>query len=125
MLRRFTSRKTATTLGATTASATSSSSSSLVQSRASITGLEVAGPFLAHLSSISAVSSTNLMYTPLGTAALVAMAYNVNLVGLKHLWYTSELPARDYVQDAALKQVIRYLMLISLLFTANGLFCEC
>lgn len=81
-------------------------------------------PLVGHAASITAISSSNLLFSPLGTVALCAMAYNFNYVGLKHLWYTAEFPIRDYVQDVALKQALRYLMLISLLLTANGLFCE-
>ncbi len=52
------------------------------------------------------------------------VTFNVNYVGLKHLWYTAEFPVRDYVQDVGLKQVLRYALLISLLLTGNGLLCE-
>ena len=82
-------------------------------------------PLWCHFGSIAGgVSGAALASSPVGTVALVALAFNVNYVGLKHLWYTSEFPMRDYLQDAALKQCLRYMMLISLMLAGNGYFVE-
>ena len=81
-----------------------------------------------HLSGLASpatyTSLATLPYSPFGTAALVLLAYNVGVVGLKHLWYALEMVSKDYHQDQQLQVVTRYLLLFSLLFTVESLFIE-
>jgi hypothetical protein len=95
-----------------------------VQAKRNFVEWIAASPLIGHFGSALTVSAGALPSSPLGTVALVALAYNINYVGLKHLWYTMEMTVRDYLQDIALKQVMRYMLLITLLFAGNGLFVE-
>jgi hypothetical protein len=123
MLRRFTTKSVVTPQQQQKALVTISQNANLINS--SRRGVcDCLGPILGHLASISQISATNMMFTPVGTAFLAVLAFNVNYVGLKHLWYTTEMPLRDYVQDAAVKQALRYLILLSLMFAGNGIFCS-
>ena len=65
-----------------------------------------------------------LLYSPIGTLALVALAYNVVVIGGKHCWYTVELTAKDYLQDLQLYAVTRYLILLSILIGLEAVFIE-
>lgn len=65
-----------------------------------------------------------LAYSPVGTVALVGLAYNVGVVGAKHCWYTMELTAKDYVQDQKVATILRYAMLITILLAVEALFVE-
>jgi hypothetical protein len=65
-----------------------------------------------------------LSYSPIGTGALVLLAYNVSVVGLKHLWYTLEMISKDYHQDQQLQMISRYMLLVSLLLSVESLFIE-
>lgn len=132
MLRRFnyaTSRR-AFSAAAATASVSSASMTTVnaapvaIQRQAPLSEWIVGCPLVGHFATIGGCTATNLMFSPLGTVALIVLAFNVNYVGLKHLWYTAEFPMRDYVQDAALKQALRYLMLIALLLAGEGYFVE-
>lgn len=69
--------------------------------------------------SIAAIS-----YSPIGTLALILLAYNVGVVGAKHCWYTLELTVKDYVQDQQLVAVLRYLLLLTILLSVESLFIE-
>lgn len=70
------------------------------------------------------VTGASLLYSPLGTLALVALAYNVIVIGGKHCWYTVELTAKDYLQDLQLYAVSRYLILLSILLGLEAVFVE-
>ncbi|CUG87138.1 membrane-associated protein, putative [Bodo saltans] len=63
-------------------------------------------------------------YSPIATLALILLAYNVGVVGAKHCWYTLELTVKDYVQDQQLVAVLRYLLLLTILFSVEALFIE-
>lgn len=65
-----------------------------------------------------------LAMSPIGTAVGVLAAYNVCVVGLKHLWYTLELTIRDYLQDQILAQWFRYLVLWMLLISVEQTLIE-
>lgn len=67
---------------------------------------------------------STMSYAPIGTLMGVALAYNVGVVGLKHMWYTMEMVAKDYVQDIQLQVTVRYLILLSLLLAVEQLFVE-
>jgi hypothetical protein len=65
-----------------------------------------------------------IAYSPIGTLALILLAYNVGVVGAKHCWYTLELTVKDYVQDQQLVAVLRYILLITILLSVENLFIE-
>lgn len=65
-----------------------------------------------------------LAYSPLGTIALIGLAYNVSVIGTKHCWYTMDLTARDYLQDQKVAMMIRYVILLTILFSVEALFVE-
>lgn len=78
---------------------------------------------LAYPSTYTTVSA--LAYSPVGTVALVVLAYNVSVVGGKHCWYTLELTAKDYLQDQKLAMIVRYLILFTILLSVEAMFVEC
>jgi hypothetical protein len=84
--------------------------------------------FLGHMTgAINPATYTTLAalpYSPLGTGALVLLAYNVSVVGVKHLWYALEMVSKDYHQDQQLQVLVRYLLLVSLLISVEALFVE-
>ena len=55
---------------------------------------------------------------------MVALSYNVSVVGLKHLWYTLEMTIRDYIQDVVVAQMMRYMILLTLMTCVFQLFIE-
>jgi hypothetical protein len=65
-----------------------------------------------------------LATSPIGTTALVVVAYNTCVVGLKHLWYTLEMLCRDYLQDPVLAQTARYAILVCLMICCEVIFIE-
>ena len=83
---------------------------------------------VSHAAQVADVATyTNLgalLYSPLGTAALVLLAYNVGVVGLRHLSVSLEFAARDYLQDYPLVHAYRYLVLVSLLLGFERMFIE-
>eukprot|EP00796_Vickermania_ingenoplastis_P004464 gene4464-3259_t len=86
-------------------------------------------PFLTNLSAHSAqlagcTTLSGLMYSPLGTAMLLLLAYNVVVIGTKHLYYTMDLTAKDYVQDQQLYAIMRYGIMCCLLLGMEVLFVE-
>lgn len=86
---------------------------------------DVSGHFVQLIYPSTYTSIAALMYTPIGTLALILLAYNVGVVGAKHCWYTLELTAKDYVQDQQLVAIIRYILLITILLSVENLFIEC
>ena len=70
------------------------------------------------------MSVSTLAYSPLGTLALLLVAYNTSVVGVKHCWYTLEMVAKDYVQDIQLQVTLRYVILLALLFGVEGVLVE-
>src|SRR5262249_7099842 len=62
--------------------------------------------------------------SPLGTAGLVLLAYNVSVVGVRHLHHSLDMVPRDYIQDPLLLQVMRYMFMIALLLGVEQLFVE-
>ena len=72
----------------------------------------------------SYVALATLSYSPIGTLALVAIAYNVCCIGSKHLCYTLELTLKDYIQDQQLLHVCRYLVTFAILLGMENVFVE-
>ncbi|CCW63117.1 unnamed protein product [Phytomonas sp. EM1] len=80
---------------------------------------------VAHTTSLSACTSlSTMLYSPLGTAMLVLLAYNVVVVGGKHAFYLLELTAKDYVQDPQLYVIVRYGVLLCILLGMEVIFVE-
>ncbi|RNF07204.1 uncharacterized protein Tco025E_07424 [Trypanosoma conorhini] len=72
----------------------------------------------------SCVSLSTLLYSPLGTALLVALAYNVVVIGTKHVTYTMEITGKDYVQDQQLHMIMKYGILSCILLAMEVMFVE-
>ncbi|RNE97472.1 hypothetical protein TraAM80_09297 [Trypanosoma rangeli] len=70
------------------------------------------------------VSLSTLLYSPLGTALLVALAYNVVVIGTKHVTYTMEITGKDYVQDQQLHTIMKYSILSCILLAMEVIFVE-
>lgn len=87
-----------------------------------ITG--VGSHFLQVIQPSTYTTLASLAYSPVGTVALILLAYNVGVIGAKHCWYTLELTAKDYVQDQQLAVVVRYLILLTILLSVEALFIE-
>lgn len=64
------------------------------------------------------------MYSPLGTAMLVLLAYNVVVGGTKHFHYSMDLTAKDYVQDQQLYTIMKYGIMCCILLGMEVLFIE-
>ena len=70
------------------------------------------------------LTPAGFLASPFGTAAMLAVAYNVSVTGLKHLHWSMDLTTRDYIQDPVLAQVIRYALFISLISCVGQVFVE-
>ncbi|KEG07232.1 hypothetical protein DQ04_10481000 [Trypanosoma grayi] len=70
------------------------------------------------------LSLSTLLYSPLGTALLVVLAYNVVVIGTKHVTYTMEITGKDYVQDQQLHMIMKYGILSCILLAMEVLFVE-
>ncbi|KAH9578406.1 hypothetical protein LSM04_006754 [Trypanosoma melophagium] len=69
-------------------------------------------------------SLSTLLYSPLGTALLLLLTYNVVVIGTKHVVYTMEITGKDYVQDQQLHQIMRYGIFACVLLAMEVLFVE-
>jgi hypothetical protein len=91
----------------------------------SFAGCEALSGHMLQLAEVGACTSlATVAYGPVGTAAGVLLAYNGSVVGLKHVWYTIEFLARDYLQDAVLAQAVRYVILVTLMCAVAQVFIE-
>ncbi|ORC90571.1 uncharacterized protein TM35_000083690 [Trypanosoma theileri] len=70
------------------------------------------------------LSLSTLLYSPLGTAFLLLLAYNVVVIGTKHVVYTIEITGKDYVQDQQLHQIMKYGIFACVLLAMEVLFVE-
>ncbi|CAD2217737.1 hypothetical protein AGDE_14671 [Angomonas deanei] len=70
------------------------------------------------------VSLSSVLYSPLGTAMLLVLAYNVVVIGTKHINYSMEITAKDYVQDQQLYVIMRYGILACILLGMEVMFIE-
>ncbi|KAF8297684.1 succinate dehydrogenase cytochrome B subunit [Trypanosoma cruzi] len=69
-------------------------------------------------------SLSTLLYSPLGTVMLVVLAYNVVVIGSKHVIYTMEITGKDYVQDQQLHMIMKYGITACVLLAMEVLFVE-
>lgn len=65
-----------------------------------------------------------LLYSPLGTAMMLVLAYNVVVICTKHVNYSMEITAKDYVQDQQLYVIMRYGILSCILLGMEVMFVE-
>lgn len=70
------------------------------------------------------VSLGGLLYSPLGTAMLVLLAYNVSVVLSKQFHYSHDLTAKDYVQNLNLYTIMGYGIMVCILLGVEMLFIE-
>lgn len=86
------------------------------------------GNSIAHFSQLilpsTYTAASALAFSPLGTLAYVALAYNVCVIGTKHLWYTMEFIGKDYLQDLVQQVLYRYHLILVLLLSCEALFIE-
>lgn len=81
--------------------------------------------FGAHCTQVSACTSlSTILYSPLGTAMLLVLAYNVVVICTKHVNYTMEITAKDYVQDQQLYVIMRYGIMACILLGMEVMFIE-
>ena len=69
-------------------------------------------------------AAASVMGTPIGTLALVALAYNVSVSGASHVQYSLDILARDYLQDTVLYNSMRYLVVLALICLVAHLLIE-
>jgi hypothetical protein len=88
-------------------------------------GATVLPNFLTHCTQIGACTSlSTLLYSPVGTAMIVVLAYNVIVICSKHVNYSLEITAKDYVQDQQLLTIMRYGILSCILLGMEVMFIE-
>ena len=87
-------------------------------------GSNLAGHAGGAVFAASALSPASFLASPYGTVALLAVAYNASVTGLKHLHWSLDLTTRDYIQDPVLAQVIRYATLLTLMSCVAHMFVE-
>lgn len=81
--------------------------------------------FVTHCTQIGACTSlSTLLYSPMGTAMMVVLAYNVVVICTKHVNYSLEITAKDYVQDQQLFIIMRYGILCCILLGMEVMFVE-
>ncbi|EPY15747.1 hypothetical protein STCU_11794 [Strigomonas culicis] len=79
----------------------------------------------AHCTQVTACTSlSTVLYSPLGTAMLIVLAYNVVVICTKHVNYSMEITAKDYVQDQQLYVIMRYGILACVLLGMEVMFIE-
>lgn len=102
-----------------------SAASALTTSRRHMVGAQLASNLAVHATqAASCFSLSTLLYSPLGTAMLVVLAYNVVVIGTKHVNYSMEITAKDYVQDQQLYVIMRYGILSCILLGMEVMFVE-
>ena len=56
-----------------------------------------------------------LLLSPYGSIAWLALGYNLSVTGPHHIQYTVDMFIRDYIQDPVLCIVLRYLLILSMI----------
>ncbi|KAK7196935.1 hypothetical protein NESM_000635900 [Novymonas esmeraldas] len=88
-------------------------------------GATVVPNFMTHCTQIGACASlSTILYSPVGTAMMIVLAYNVIVICTKHVNYSLEITAKDYVQDQQLLTVMRYGILSCILLGMEVMFIE-
>ncbi|KAG5493539.1 hypothetical protein JIQ42_01909 [Leishmania sp. Namibia] len=88
-------------------------------------GATVIPNFITHCTQIGACTSlSTLLYSPIGTAMVIVLAYNVIVICSKHVNYSLEITAKDYVQDQQLLTIMRYGILSCILLGMEVMFIE-
>lgn len=105
--------------------ATSAQSTALTCAKRQYLGATVMPNFMTHCTQLGACTSlSTLLYSPVGTAMIVVLAYNVIVVCTKHVNYSLEITAKDYVQDQQLLTIMRYGILSCILLGMEVMFIE-
>ncbi|KPI85251.1 hypothetical protein ABL78_5704 [Leptomonas seymouri] len=103
----------------------SSPNTALTCSKRQYLGATVLPNFLTHCTQVgSCTSLSTLLYSPIGTVMLVVLAYNVIVICSKHVNYSLEITAKDYVQDQQLLTIMRYGILSCILLGMEVMFIE-
>lgn len=101
------------------------SAGALTTARRGYVGEALVANLGAHCTNVAACTSlSTVLYSPLGTAMMLVLAYNVAVIGTKHVNYTMEITAKDYVQDQQLYVIMRYGILSCILLGMEVLFVE-
>lgn len=91
----------------------------------SLSNLSFTANLAAHGSQISCCPTLGgLLYSPLGTAMLVLLAYNVIAIVSKQFHYAHDLTAKDYIQDLGLYTIMYYGIMLCILLGMEVLFIE-
>ncbi|KPA76643.1 putative mitochondrial hypothetical protein [Leptomonas pyrrhocoris] len=107
------------------ASSLQNPSAALTCARRQYLGATVLPNFMTHCTQIGACTSlSTLLYSPIGTAMIVILAYNVVVICSKHVNYSLEITAKDYVQDQQLLTIMRYGILSCILLGMEVMFIE-
>lgn len=107
------------------ASSLNPTSTALTCAKRQYFGATVMSNFMTHCTQIGACTSlSTLLYSPIGTAMIVVLAYNVIVVCTKHVNYSLEITAKDYVQDQQLLTIMRYGILSCILLGMEVMFIE-
>ncbi|KAG5495076.1 hypothetical protein JKF63_02129 [Porcisia hertigi] len=81
--------------------------------------------FMTHCTQIGGCTSlASILYSPIGTLMAIVLAYNVIVICTKHVNYSLDLTAKDYVQDQQLLTIMRYGILSCILLGMEVLFVE-
>lgn len=108
-----------------TAAATRSDCTALSTAKRQYLGATVIPNFMTHCTQIGACTClSTILYSPIGTAMIVVLAYNVIVVCSKHVNYSLEITAKDYVQDQQLLAIMRYGILSCILLGMEVMFIE-
>ncbi|CAJ1033434.1 hypothetical protein Q4I30_007016 [Leishmania utingensis] len=110
----------------TAAAATSHpQSGALTVSKRQYLGATVIPNLMTHCTQVGACTSlSTILYSPVGTAMAIVLAYNVIVICSKHVNYSLEITAKDYVQDQQLLTIMRYGILSCILLGMEVMFIE-
>ncbi|GET91860.1 hypothetical protein, conserved [Leishmania tarentolae] len=100
-------------------------SGALTLSKRQYMGSTVITNFTTHCTQIGACTSlSTILYSPIGTSMMIMLAYNVIVICSKHVNYSLEITAKDYVQDQQLLTIMRYGILSCILLGMEVMFIE-
>jgi len=100
-------------------------SSTQISARRHYVGQALLSNLSVHCAQVSSCTSlSTLLYSPLGTLMYIMLAYNVVVICTKHVNYSMEITAKDYVQDQQLYVIMRYGILSCILLGMEVMFVE-
>ncbi|CAG9580691.1 conserved hypothetical protein [Leishmania major strain Friedlin] len=117
--------RVSTRLSAASAATNRGQSGALTVSKRQYLGSTVIPNFITHCTQIGACASlSTILYSPIGTAMTIVLAYNVIVICSKHVNYSLDITAKDYVQDQQLLTIMRYGILSCILLGMEVMFIE-